>query len=315
MKNLKSIVNQTAMNNQSATPKNSQVPREKHLQTLSKEDDLSIKIRDFRIYLALKRYSNRTIQNYISLLSSFFNYFPETDERSIGISEIETYNEEVILKKNYSASYQNQLISAVKAYYKRIHGMELRLEDIERPKLPKRIPTVLSPREVKKIIDSTNNLKHKAIISTIYSAGLRVGEACNLCISDIDSVRMVIHIRSAKGNKDRMVNLSEKLLILLRTYYVQYRPKKYLFEGWEHGKYSTRSVGQLLKKAVQRAKIRKHVTVHTRRHSFATHLVESGTDIHYIQRLLGHTNIKTTTIYIHIAKEKIASIRSPFDDL
>ena len=166
-----------------------------------------------------------------------------------------------------------------------------------------------------KIINHTNNLKHRAIISTIYSAGLRVSELTNLCLEDIDSERMVIHIRSGKGNKSRMVNLSEKLLLLLIEYYKKYNPNHYLFEGWNNSQYSTRSVGKLLKNAANRAGIKRNVTPHMLRHSFATHLVESGTDIHFVQRILGHTSIKTTSIYMHVANNKISGIRSPFDDI
>ena len=167
---------------------------------------------------------------------------------------------------------------------------------------------------MRRIIDNTNNLKHKAIVSVIYSAGLRIGELLALKKTDIDSERMLIHVRDGKGKKDRFTILSKKVLELLRVYYKKYQPNEYLFEGKKGGKYSSESASQLFKRAAKKANIAKHVTLHTLRHSFATHLLEQGIGIAHIQKLLGHSNISTTLIYTHIAKDAIQKINSPLDD-
>ena len=152
------------------------------------------------------------------------------------------------------------------------------------------------------------------MIALTYSSGLRIGELIDLKIKDIDSSRMIIHIKSAKGNKDRIIPLSEKLLVMLRIYYKEYNPKEYLFEGQKGGKYSTSSFGKLLKRAALKAKINKHITAHTLRHSYATHLLENGTDIRVIQKLLGHNSIKTTMLYTQVSTPTLLNVTSPFDD-
>jgi len=185
--------------------------------------------------------------------------------------------------------------------------------ELERPRKKKTLPIVLSKDEVKRMISTTKNLKHKCIISTLYSAGLRRSELLNLELGDIDSERMVIHIKDAKGNKDRYTLLSATLLEDLRVYFKQYRPKKYLFEGVGGIPYSTSSVSTIVKRAAKKVKIAKTVTPHTLRHSFATHLLESGTDLRYIQLLLGHNSTKTTEIYTHVSTTNFNSIKNPLD--
>jgi integrase/recombinase XerD len=175
---------------------------------------------------------------------------------------------------------------------------------------------VLSKEEVKKILDAHSNLKHKAMLSMIYSCGLRRSELLNLKFSDIDSKRNIVIIRQSKGKKDRITPLSAKILDLLRRYYKEYSPKTYLFEGQEKNtQYSARSLEEVLKKSVKLASINKLVTLHWLRHSYATHLLESGTDLRYIQELLGHNSSKTTEIYTHVSTKNIQQIKSPFDDL
>jgi site-specific recombinase XerD len=182
-------------------------------------------------------------------------------------------------------------------------------------KKPDSLPNILSVEDIRKIITSIANLKHRVIISTIYSCGLRISEAVNLKIQDIDSSSMTVKIVNAKGKSDRIVMLSEKLLESLREYFKKYRPKVYLFEGQNGGKYSARSIQQIFNHAVKRAKIKKKVTVHTLRHSFASHLLDNGTDIRFIQELLGHKHLSTTQIYTHINPVSVKKIRSPFDSL
>ncbi|HKI79736.1 MAG TPA: tyrosine-type recombinase/integrase [Ignavibacteriaceae bacterium] len=173
---------------------------------------------------------------------------------------------------------------------------------------------ILGKNEVKRILNSSNNVKHKCILMLIYSAGLRRSELIGLKISDIDSERMVINICGAKGKKDRISLLSKNTLMLLRDYYKEYKPQTFLFEGQNGRKYSATSVANILKRAAKKAGIQKKVTPHMLRHSFATHLLEQGTDLRYIQELLGHNSSKTTEIYTHISKKAIDNIQNPIDE-
>jgi site-specific recombinase XerD len=181
-------------------------------------------------------------------------------------------------------------------------------------KRPNGLPNILTVDEIRKIINSITILKHRSIISTIYSCGLRISEAVNLKINDIDSSAMTVKIVNAKGRNDRIVMLSEKLLSLLREYFKEYKPKIYLFEGQKGEQYSTRSIQQLFNNAVKKVGIKKKVTVHSLRHSFALHLLDNGTDIRFIQELLGHKHLSTTQIYTHINPASVKKIKSPFDN-
>jgi len=210
---------------------------------------------------------------------------------------------------------ENQAINAIKFYYEKVLGRPVRKYYVQRPKKGWNLPNVLSEIEVQQIFSNTENLKHKAILSLIYSAGLRRGELINMKIEDIDSKRMYVIIRQGKGRKDRYSILSEKILDLLRRYFKDYRPKKWLFEGQFGGQYSETSVHNILKAAVKKSGIRKKVTVHTLRHCFATHLLEHGVDLRYIQELLGHRSPKTTEIYTHITQRGLGKIKSPLDNL
>ena len=193
--------------------------------------------------------------------------------------------------------------------------MPNRFYSIERPRPEHKLPKVISPEEVADLIKHTSNLKHKCIISLLYSAGLRRGELLNLKIENIDGKRMLIYVNGAKGNKDRVTILSANVLNMLREYFKEYRPKKFLFEGGKGLSYSSTSVLAIIKKAAIRAKIKKNVTPHMLRHSFATHLLENGADIRYIQTLMGHSSTKTTEIYTQITIKHIKDIESPFDSL
>ncbi|MCB0374679.1 MAG: tyrosine-type recombinase/integrase [Sinomicrobium sp.] len=182
-------------------------------------------------------------------------------------------------------------------------------------KKPQTLPVVLSKEEINRLIKVTSNLKHKTILLLIYSAGLRLGELLNLKIADIDSKRLNIHIVQAKGKKDRYVVLSEKVLNLLREYFRKYKPVEYLIEGAKGGRYSDKSVQSIMKQSLKKASIRKKATVHSLRHSFATHLLDEGTDIRFIQELLGHVRLETTQIYTHVSSRSINKIKSPADNL
>lgn len=178
-----------------------------------------------------------------------------------------------------------------------------------------KIPVVFSQQEIKLMLNSSENLKHKAILATVYSCGLRVSELTNLKITDINSDAMTVTIRQGKGSSDRVVVLAEKLLVLLRNYFKEYKPKEYLFEGRHKGRYSERSVQQLLKQILVKSKINKQGSVHTLRHSYATHLIEQGTDVRFVKDLLGHKSLKTTMIYTHLTDPVKRKIKSPLDNL
>ncbi|MFM8787665.1 MAG: tyrosine-type recombinase/integrase [Bacteroidota bacterium] len=207
------------------------------------------------------------------------------------------------------------MVNALKLYLKRFGHPQMDLDQIHRPRRAFRLPHVLSKQEVKRILESLINRKHRAMLSLIYACGLRRSEVLNLRPSDIQSDRGLLFVASAKGAKDRVVPLSSKLLIQLREYYRDYRPKVFLFEGQCGGKYSPKSLQLVFRHALEKAGIHKPATLHWLRHSYATHLLESGTDIRYIQELLGHSSSRTTELYTHVSNRQLQQIRSPFDDL
>ncbi|TXE02005.1 tyrosine-type recombinase/integrase [Algoriphagus aquimarinus] len=270
--------------------------------------------------LAELRYSVNTVKTYVPLFEEFINHFPKEDLDSLNDHHVTEFSRFLVTERKVSTSYQNQAINAIKFYFEKVLGGKRKLYFVERPRQEQSLPTVCSVEEIQQILSTIKNLKHKAILSTIYSAGLRISELINLPIHAIDSDRMQIHIENAKGNKDRYTILSTKLLELLRLYFKKERPHYWLFEGMGSTKakpiqYSDRSIQQILKKALSQTKITKHVTVHTLRHSFATHLLENGTDLRYIQSLLGHSNSKTTEVYTHITTKGFNQIISPLDKL
>ncbi len=245
----------------------------------------------------------------------FFLSHPHIQVQDIQEPDIERYVLKKIKEGKVSQAYQKHLLGALKLFYKLVFNRDMKLNHLYPKRTEKKLPKVLSREDIKRILDATDNLKHRAILSTIYSAGLRVSELINLMIKDVDSGRMVIRVRQAKGNKDREVVLSEKLLTLLRAYFLACKPRDYLFEGQTGGVYSARSVQQIMKQSLRKAGINKDASVHTLRHSFATHMLEAGTDIRYIQEILGHNNLKTTEIYTHVTDAGKRKIKSPLDML
>ena len=265
--------------------------------------------------LIRKRYSQNTIKTYVSYMRSFMEEFSHRNLGSITTPEINRYISKLIRTRGISPSQQNQRINAIKFYYEKVLGRKKEYYQLNRPKREKRLPRILTVEEVELLLKHCNNLKHKCILMTLYSGGLRRSELINLKITDIDSRRMLIRISNSKGNKDRYTLLSEKLVELLRDYFRFYRPKHWLFEGQGGGPYSATSIENIFRKALRKAKITKHATPHTLRHSFATHLLEQGINLRYIQELLGHSSIKTTEIYTHVSSKQLSKIKNPLDNL
>jgi integrase/recombinase XerD len=266
--------------------------------------------------MRIRNYSYKTIKSYQSCIRLFVRHFRPKHPRQLSGNDVRGYLLYLIQEKKYSAATINQVLNALRFLYVELYKQPFVLGDIRRPKKDRKLPVVLSTDEVRKIFDSIENQKHKTVLMMIYSGGLRLGETVKLKPEDVDSTRMMIHIREAKGRKDRYVMLSDAVLEMLRKYWREYKPKKYLFEGQEPGKpYSPRSIQTAFETARDRAKIRKPVTVHSLRHAFATHLLEQGTDLRYIQELLGHESSKTTEIYTHVSKRDIGRIRSPIDQM
>ena len=283
--------------------------------SLPSEEGL-VAIEQFAAWLRSKRYSNNTVSTYTDALQSFLKFTNSKSIASLSNQDIIDYNNQYILQRGLSASYQNQVVNAIKLFFRVIIKSAVEIEDIHRPRRGRVLPNVLSKEEVKSILLAPLNQKHRVMLSVLYSCGLRCGELLVLQPAHIDSSRELIIIKNAKGKKDRVVPLSAKILEMLREYYKSYRPKKFLFEGQVAGEaYDARSLQQVLKNAVKKAGIRRPVTLHWLRHSYATHLLESGTDLRYIQELLGHSSSKTTEIYTHVSTKSLQQIKSPFDDL
>lgn len=262
----------------------------------------------YLLKLELKRYSDNTVRNYVACFEAFINYYHGKDPITLNEIDIRNYLQKLI-QEGKSNSYVNLAVNSIKFYYEIVLGMPNRFYAIERPRKEKQLPEVLPKEDIVKIMQYTNNIKHKCIIGLLYSSGLRRSELLNLKVTDIDSKRMVVTIKSAKGNKDRVSILSPSILKDLQNYYRIYRPKTYLFEGQSRNKYSGSSVLNIVVMAAKKAGIQKKVTPHMLRHSFATHLLENGTDIRHIQLLLGHSSTKTTEIYTHVANRSFMEIK------
>jgi integrase/recombinase XerD len=270
----------------------------------------------FEHYLQSKRYSLNTIKVYAETLRIFFRYFTNKSIEQISNEDLIVFNNEYILKNNFSSSYQNQLVNAVKLYYSAIQHKRIDVDLVHRPRREKTLPNVLSKEEVKRLLNASTNLKHRTMLSLIYACGLRRSELLNLTFADIQSARNILLIKQSKGKKDRIVPIGNKIIQQLREYYLLYRPKHWLFEGQSAGEqYSAKSLQNILKLSVSKSGISKPVTLHWLRHSYATHLLESGTDLRYIQELLGHSSSRTTEIYTHVSTHEIKKIISPFDTL
>ncbi|HFC01187.1 MAG TPA: recombinase XerD [Phaeodactylibacter sp.] len=265
--------------------------------------------------LTLKRYSHSTIKSYKGQLHIFFSKFMDRDVKQITKEQIEAFILELIKKHKISERAQNLLINAIKAYYEHVLGMPREYYNINRPKKAEPLPNVLSEKEVWDIINSPKNLKHKAVLWTIYSAGLRISELTRLRIVDIHSDDGYIFVKASKGKKDRKTILSPSLLPILRNYYKKYRPSYWLFEGQTGGRYSVSSIRSIFRAAVKKANANPWATVHTLRHSFATHCVFNNVNMKHIQSMLGHASPKTTEIYTKLIEINNKKVTSPLDYL
>jgi integrase/recombinase XerD len=263
--------------------------------------------------LKIKRYSDSTIRTYKSYMLDFLIAFEGQDLTTITTEQINTYVLNLIVDHRISGSQQNQRINAIKFYYEKVLGREKEYYNIDRPRKGHPLPKVLTENEVLSMLHFTTNLKHKAIIGTIYSAGLRRSEIIKLRIQDIHFDKKILFIRGAKGKKDRTTILADSTAEVLKKYLDEYKPNYWMFEGVNRNQYSSSSIERIVNKAGRGAGINRHVTPHMLRHSFATHLLEQGVDVRYIQNLLGHSSIKTTEIYTHVSKNSLAKIISPLD--
>ena len=269
---------------------------------------------DLRRELVSRKYSYKTVKGYIYYNRDFLNS-TDKEPSEVNDDDVKDYLLYLAEEKESATATINQAINALKFYYGTMLKRKF-LYEIKRPRKDKKLPEVLSKEEVSRIINGTANIKHKAILMTIYSGGLRLGETARLEQAHLDRDRMLIFVKGATGRKDRYTLLSEKALQLIDQYMKRYEPQKWLFEGARAGRYiSKRSIEKVFDQACERAGIKKDVSVHDLRHSFATHLLESGVDLRYIQELLGHASSKTTEIYTHVSIRSLGKIRSPLDNL
>ena len=270
-------------------------------------------LNSFYLFLKGKRYSKSTIDTYTFFVADFVNYHTNTALEDLNNRSVEAFIETVFIERNYSISSQRQFISALKLFIVFYPHTKINELQLERPKKSRKLPTVLSQEEILEIIRVTQNIKHRAIIALLYSCGLRISELLNLKLTDFNLERKQLLVRQSKGRKDRYVSLAESFMPLLSNYFYAYKPVIYFVEGKEERKYSAESVRQFLRKSCDRAKVFRRITPHTLRHSYATHLLENGVDIRYIQSLLGHARPETTMIYTHVKRKDLMEISNPLD--
>ncbi len=269
----------------------------------------------FERLLTIKRYSPATIKTYGGLLTVFQNFVGKKLIQELDTPALLNYVLRIVEAKQYTYSSHKQLISAIALYLKEIHRRSVDFSPVYPTRKPHPLPEILNFGEVKAILSANRNLKHRAMLTMVYALGLRSGELISLKIADIDGERQIVHLKGAKGNRDRVLPLSNKLRTLLREYYAKYQPKEYLFNGQKHAKYSPQSLRKVFNAACQTASISKKVTLHSLRHAYATHLLEAGTDVRVIQQLLGHNSIRTTMIYTHVTTPHLMKVPSPLDFL
>jgi integrase/recombinase XerD len=269
--------------------------------------------------LQRRNYAQSTVEAYTSALRDFAKYFHKPPDQ-LGPEHIRQFQLYLLRDRKLAANTVKQRMAAVQFFFVRTLKRAYLREDFPYPKVPRRLPEILSQEEVTRLIDSASNLSHRAILMTLYSTGMRRSELVRLKVSDVDSRRMVIHVHQGKGSKDRDVPLSQKLLETLREYWRCVKPKTYLFPG-QPGKrgsdvpLTAKAVWHACHGAVRRAGIQKKISPHSLRHSYATHLLESGADLHTIQLLLGHADIRHTTVYLHLSQRHLHAVANPLDGL
>ena len=296
-----------------ATVNDENLPDKKNLFKRNLNQEQKDFLNEFYLYLKGKRYSTSTIKTYTVFVADFVSFYSKKSLQKLTNRDVEIFIEQVFIPRKYSISTQRQFISAIKLLILFYPNTQINDLQLERPKKSRKLPDVLSQEEVLDIIRATSNLKHRAIIATLYSCGLRISELINLRLQDFHIERKQLVIKNSKGRKDRFVSLADSFLPLLSNYYNSYKPKYFFIEGEKGGKYSAESVRQFLKKSCQKAMVYKKVTPHTLRHSYATHLLENGVDIRYIQSLLGHAKPETTMIYTHVKRKDLMQIQNPLD--
>jgi integrase/recombinase XerD len=272
-------------------------------------------IKRFIETLQLKAYSPKTINTYRNEFAQLLYILKDKNVDELNPEKLRSYFLYCVNTLKLSENTLHSRINAVKFYYEQVLRRDKFFFEIPRPKKPSILPKVINIKDIKKLFEVTTNLKHNTMLKLCYGMGLRVSEIVNLKITDIDSKNMQVFIERAKGKKDRYANLPESILLQLRAYFKEYRPKIYLFEGQYGGAYSIRSAQQVFSDSLAKAKINKVIGIHGLRHSFATHLMESGTDVSFIQKLLGHNDIKTTMRYVHVSNKSVKNIKSPLDTM
>jgi len=276
----------------------------------SREANLAL----FRNWLSQRKYSVNTIKVYLDALRIFFRFFEGKEIQSLSNHDFQFFISEYIIKQHLSASYQNQVVNAMKLYCVRMAGMQMDFAHLIRPRRPQLLPNVLSKKEVKLILFASSNLKHRAMLCLLYSCGLRCGELLNLRLEHIDEQQMSVVVMKPSSNHVRYVPLSNKVLKILKVYCADAQPKKWLFEGKRVGEmYDARSLQLVMKRCVEKVKIERAVNLNWLRHSYAFHLLEAGTDVKYVQQLMGHGSSKTTEVYQLLSKREVGKIASPFD--
>lgn len=271
-------------------------------------------LKDYDSYLNGLRLSTSTRRTYGNFIRQYLGYLGKNPVESSSLESIRLFIETTLKRRRLSVSTHRQLISAFKHFARFLPDCEIDELELKRPNHSLQLPTVLSKQEVIDLLRATPNLKHRAILALLYSSGLRIGELINLELKDIDVDRKQIFVRNSKGRKDRVVQLADSFLAIMQNYYVTYQPQRFFAEGHKAGgRYSPASVRNFLKRSCKRAKIYKRVTPHTLRHSYATHMLENGIDIRYIQALLGHSKPETTMIYTHVSRRDLLDLKSPLD--
>ncbi|MDP5077123.1 MAG: site-specific integrase [Nonlabens sp.] len=270
---------------------------------------------DFARLLEIKRYAPNTINSYHGSLIAFQKYIGNKPLQELSTYKLLHEIGEVVLHKKLAYTTHKQLIGALKLYLMEIHNREIDFSTVYPKTQPRPLPVVLSLQEVKKVLDASTNLKHKCMLTMVYALGLRSGELINLKITDIDKTRRQIHLKNAKGGKDRILPYPDSMRELLKAYYLEFKPQTYLFNGQNAPQYAPESLRQVFIKACVKARIKKTVTLHSLRHAYATHLMDAGTDVRVIKELLGHNNIKTTLIYTHVTQRTLDKVPSPLDFL